>query len=229
MAKIKLNNNNYSISNSTLSAPTANFVAHLATIAGTGLRVVVDGVEYSVDSTKTRDAVTALETTFSALSGGSASGGDQPVVMRAAGLYQTGTDTMVASWDELIANGNIIVEDGAVWGDYSKPVVGDLVLPDDNSITSLPGGAFEECSSLTSVVIGDSVTRIDDYAFYYCTSLTSVEIGDSVTSIGYNAFSGCSSIADVYYKGTEEQWSAIFIDNNNTELTNATIHYNYQG
>ena len=70
MAKIKLNNNRYTISDSTLSAPTADFIAHLATIEGTGLRVVVGGVEYNVDVNKTNAAVTKLETVFDNLNVG---------------------------------------------------------------------------------------------------------------------------------------------------------------
>ena len=38
-----------------------------------------------------------------------------------------------------------------------------------------------------------TATKISDYAFADCTSLTSVTIGDSVTSIGDYAFSGCHS------------------------------------
>ena len=58
-------------------------------------------------------------------------------------------------------------------------------------------GVFYNCSSLTSVVIGDSVTSIGEYAFAWCSSLTSVVIGDSVTSIGYRAFYGCSSLTNI--------------------------------
>ena len=57
--------------------------------------------------------------------------------------------------------------------------------------------AFYNCSSLTSVTIGNSVTSIGSSAFSGCSSLTSVTIGNSVTSIGSSAFSGCSSLTSI--------------------------------
>ena len=44
---------------------------------------------------------------------------------------------------------------------------------------------------------GIAVTSIGSYAFEYCTSLTSVTIGNSVTSIGYGAFYGCSNLTSI--------------------------------
>ena len=63
-------------------------------------------------------------------------------------------------------------------------------------------GAFDGCSSLTSVTIPDSATSIGEYAFYGCSSLTSVTIPDSVTSIGKYAFDGCSKLTNVTFKDT---------------------------
>jgi len=64
-------------------------------------------------------------------------------------------------------------------------------------VTEIGGGAFTDCSSLTSVEIPNSVTRIDVYAFTDCSSLTSVEIPNSVNVIGLAAFRGCTSLTSV--------------------------------
>ena len=66
----------------------------------------------------------------------------------------------------------------------SSVVIGD-------SVTSIGECAFNLCERLSSVVIGDSVTSIGDYAFCECYRLTSVVIGDSVASIGDHAFLLC--------------------------------------
>ncbi len=60
-----------------------------------------------------------------------------------------------------------------------------------NSVTSIGLNAFSNCTGLTSVTIGNAVTSIGDVAFYRCTGLTSVMIPNSVTSIGDYAFIYC--------------------------------------
>ena len=71
-----------------------------------------------------------------------------------------------------------------------------------NSVTSIGDGAFQRCSSLTSIILPNSVTGIGEDAFQGCSSLTSVTIPNSVTSIGEDAFQACSSIADIYCYAT---------------------------
>lgn len=128
----------------------------------------------------------------------------------------------------------------------------DIVIP--STICNIPvqqieSTAFKDCENLTSVTISDNVTRIGNEAFYGCTKLTSVTIGNNITNIGYWAFFGCSSLksvvipasvthigigafvnctnlTDIYYKGTEEEWNAISMEDGDVP-TNATIHYNY--
>ena len=68
-----------------------------------------------------------------------------------------------------------------------------------------------------------NVTSIGDYAFYNCTSLTSVTIGNSVTSIGYETFHGCTSLTSVNYSGTKSQWKTIKIGSYNDKLKNTFI------
>ena len=66
-----------------------------------------------------------------------------------------------------------------------------------NSVTSIGYDAFSYCSGLTSVTIPNSVIKIGDGAFYDCSGLISVTIPNSVTSIGRYAFMGCSGLTSV--------------------------------
>ena len=88
--------------------------------------------------------------------------------------------------------------------EYGSEYYGSVVIPETvtyngitYSVTSIGGGAFAYCSSLTSVIIGESVKSIGERAFEDCSKLTSVTIPNSVTSIGDSAFRGCSSLTSV--------------------------------
>ena len=102
---------------------------------------------------------------------------------------------------------------GAISGSYHVP----------EGVTSIDEYAFSYCD-LTSVTISESVISIGAWAFSGC-ELASIEIPKNVTSIGYAAFHYCSSLTDVYYGGSEEQWNAITIKEDNEYLTSATIHF----
>ena len=67
-----------------------------------------------------------------------------------------------------------------------------------NSVTSIGDGAFRNCSGLTSITIPNSVTSIGESAFNGCSKLTSVTIPNSVTSIGWGAFGSCTQLENVY-------------------------------
>ena len=100
-----------------------------------------------------------------------------------------------------------------------------VVLPD--SITEVIPGSFYGCSALTFVDLGNGVTEIGDTVFLG-SSLETVVIGENVTTIEQNAFA-CSSLKNVWFKGTETQWSAIDIQAGNDVLKDAgtSIVYNY--
>ena len=86
--------------------------------------------------------------------------------------------------------------------------------------------AFEDCSSLTSVIIPYTVTSIGKAAFANCSSLKSITIPIGVTSIDFHAFVGCTSLNTVYYEGTYNDWKHIYMGEFNQCLTNANIIYN---
>ena len=100
-----------------------------------------------------------------------------------------------------------------------------VTLPD--GITSISDAMFDGCSSLKEVKIPDSVTVIGDSSFFGCKSLTSINIPRSVKTIKKYAFHGCNSLTDVYYDGTEQEWSLIDINHShNGGIDGATKHFN---
>ncbi|MBQ2541467.1 MAG: leucine-rich repeat domain-containing protein, partial [Paludibacteraceae bacterium] len=80
-----------------------------------------------------------------------------------------------------------------VFTHFPKNYSETFAIPD--GIESIAGGAFKDCSNLTSVLIPNSVTYIGDDAFGNCSSLTSLTIPDGVKYIGHFAFDGCSSLS----------------------------------
>ena len=99
---------------------------------------------------------------------------------------------------------NAEAKQAAVIRKSSGAYSGELVIPETveyqgttYSVTTIRENAFENCSGLTSVTIGNSVTSIGNYAFFGCSRLTSVTIPNSVTSIGNYAFQSCDGLTSV--------------------------------
>jgi len=91
--------------------------------------------------------------------------------------------------------------------------VGSYTVPD--GVTNIVGvayfvyGAFESCTSLTSVTIPASVTDIGSWAFYSCHSLTGVYFQGNAPSIGSDVFYGDDN-ATVYYLSGTTGWGETF-------------------
>ena len=56
---------------------------------------------------------------------------------------------------------------------------------------SIGPDAFDGCTSLKTLSLGENITTIDEYAFFKCSALKNVTIPESVTSIGGWAFAFC--------------------------------------
>lgn len=80
----------------------------------------------------------------------------------------------------------------APWYEYQEQV---KFVEVSDGITSIGNNAFDECISLTSIIIPNSVTSIGNFAFNYCKRLTSIDIPNSVTSIGEWAFNNSGLIS----------------------------------
>ncbi len=123
-----------------------------------------------------------------------------------------------------------------------------VVIPE--GITSVGDGAFMRCDNLEAVRIADSVTHIGDNAFWSNENLKFVKFGNGLTSIEGSVLRNCEkletlvipkiiktidwwnmadyseSITDVYYEGSEAEWSEIEMLYYEDCLSNAEIHYN---
>jgi hypothetical protein len=64
-------------------------------------------------------------------------------------------------------------------------------------VTTISNGAFNCCTSLTSVTIPSSLANLADKIFLGCTNLASITIPESVSEIGEFAFSECGNLTDV--------------------------------
>jgi hypothetical protein len=63
--------------------------------------------------------------------------------------------------------------------------------------------AFQGCTALTTVSVGDGLKKIDDGAFNGCTDLQTVRLGAKTTEVGWRAFYGCSALRAISVYNTE--------------------------
>ena len=61
-------------------------------------------------------------------------------------------------------------------------------------VKALGGCAFESCSDVTKIIVPDTVESIYGSCFLDCTSLTEISLGSEIKHIGKYAFANCSSL-----------------------------------
>ena len=70
------------------------------------------------------------------------------------------------------------------------------------------------------------VKTVDSFAFAYASNLKGLEIPVGLTAIKEDAFAECKVFADVYYGGTQANWSSVAVTpDGNTKFTSATVRY----
>lgn len=60
-------------------------------------------------------------------------------------------------------------------------------------VTSIHSYAFDNCSSVTKIILPDSIKTIESYAFFSC-GMLEISIPASVSTIGASAFYGCKAL-----------------------------------
>ena len=94
----------------------------------------------------------------------------------------TFNDGVTLSWDDLK-----LTENGTKYGYKASGI----------SNTSIGNYTFENCTSLTKIIIPDDVVSIGEGSFWNVTSLTSVILSKNLTVIPKNAFRGCVNLESI--------------------------------
>ncbi len=103
-------------------------------------------------------------------------------------------------------------------------------------VTAIENSTFAY-SEVTNVTIPDTVKTIKGSAFMHCNGLTSISIPGSVTSLEDNIFFRCASLRDIYFDGTEGEWTALAGDGQrlfdayqgDVDLSKVTVHFSGKG
>lgn len=124
---------------------------------------------------------------------------------------------------------------------YSTALAG-VSIP--SSVTSVGDGAFEGCSSLTSIYLQENVTELGKRAFAYCYSLSSVMITGELTGVKDQTFKNCQALTSLVLRTstTKEMIAAnafegissgfnfekATLTDNATASTYVTVHYVFE-
>ncbi len=85
------------------------------------------------------------------------------------------------------------------------------------------------CMTAEYIYLPESITTLSKAMFIRDSKLKTVVLPSGLTSIEDDAFMECKSIKDVYFRGSEAEWSNVKVSAVNNDLTKATIHYDYIG
>ncbi|MBR4892719.1 MAG: leucine-rich repeat protein, partial [Clostridia bacterium] len=104
---------------------------------------------------------------------------------------------------------------------------GFYYFPIDDTTAEIVGYEYDDYEVWIPVSLdGYTITKISNSAFEYA-EFETILIPDTIVEIEENAFYGCDYLETVNYIGTQEQWNAITIGENNDALINAEKVFDY--
>lgn len=83
-----------------------------------------------------------------------------------------------------------------------------VILP--ATLRTIGREAFSGCTSMRGIFIPESVTEIGQEAFSGCVKLEAICIPESVTQIGRGTFESCDKLFYIFYPGTYAAWCELF-------------------
>lgn len=63
--------------------------------------------------------------------------------------------------------------------------------------STAPTYLFQNCTSLTTVTLGENITELGNFAFSGCTSLTTVNASSNLVKLGNSIFASCSALVSI--------------------------------
>ena len=98
---------------------------------------------------------------------------------------------------------------------FNNSNITTITLPD--SLVYIGSSIFDYCYNLTHIQLPDNLTDIPKYAFWGCDNLKSIVIGANINTIGHSAFSDCPNLDTVYFKGSADEFSDLFVSTSDNE------------
>lgn len=103
-------------------------------------------------------------------------------------------------------------------------LVGEITIPD--TVITIESAAFQDCTSLESVIFNASTGNVPNQCFSGCTTLNNVILSDSVTEIGFNAFTNCINLTYLEIPKTVTSISS-YAFQNDTNITLGVYRNSY--
>jgi len=122
---------------------------------------------------------------------------------------------------EIVDGKAIIIRYSGTAESYTIPATIEGAL-----VSEIKRRAFENCTSLKSIIIGENVTSIGSWAFSGCSGLSSIDIPESVTSIGNLAFDKCVALEAINVEENNNNYSSeegVLYDSGKTKLVQCPI------
>lgn len=144
-----------------------------------------------------------------------------------------GTEVVSGVWEgfawTLNTQGVLSVTGSGVMPDADAPGAISGYTPrrtDETALVALfdPPGWYACRDRIVSVVIGDGTTYLGACAFLDCVRLSAVTLPASLARVGDGAFRGCTGLSDLYFVGTQAQWDAVRLGDENAPLREASVH-----